>query len=214
MRVPPVVVGIIGLMIGLGLVIAATFEPNYDVVHRERVHLPASLVPPPKDIGEMVRRADVIIIGKVDSVLSESRLEPYGVAGKGNVPIEMRPTFPITDYKVSVQTTLKGDSIYPGSSLTLRELGHQSADETVSLSGSLGMSELGDRMLLLLGQNPDGTYGLHFGPFSQIDIDGDVARYAGHISTQPIEFTSRLAPTQLIMDVRDEVERQMAQGSE
>lgn len=55
--------------------------------------------------------------------------------------------------------------------------------------------------------NPDGTYGLHFGPYSRFDIDGETVVYSDGIAL-PMRFASQLGPDQFERDIRHEVESQ------
>ena len=160
--------------------------------------IPASMVPAASSVEGLVSHADVIVIGTIGATVNETTIGPYNAESGDNAP-----TFPVTDYQITVTRVLKdGGSVTAGDPLVLRQLGHLSVQkESPGLFERFPMSKPGDSRLFVLGENPDGTtYGLHFGPYSRFDIDGDVVAYSD-IARPRVTFADQLSPSQLIADI-------------
>jgi hypothetical protein len=168
----------------------------------------AMLVPPPKDLSELVSKADIIAIGEVAEVIRQGYYGGYDATGRlilhAGEPDKPVSGVPFTDFSIKVERSLKDDgSIAAGQPIILRITGHPT-NEVRRLSDDLQvdfpMSFPGDRHLLLLSKNPDGSYGFYYGPWSRLVIDGEIVRVSNG-AKEPLKFANServFTPAELI----------------
>ena len=166
-------------------------------------HVPAVIVGEAEDMDQLVSKADVIVVGTIGVSATERTINPYSGGS------DLAPRMPVTDYQVTVTSVLKGDGdISSGDTLTLREFGHLSKEETnPEFYENFPMSRVGDSRLFVLGKNPDDTtYGLYFGRFSQFSIDGNVVEYSD-MGGKEVRFARNVSPTDFLTAIREEMNR-------
>ena len=166
-------------------------------------HIPITPVGAAEDIEDLVEKADVIVVGTVGTSVTEHTIGPYSGGYDG------APTFPVTDYQVTVTSVLKGDgSVSSGNTLTLREYGHLSVANTgAHTHDKFPMSNAGDSRLFVLGKNPDDvTYGLYFGPYSRFSVDGNAVKYPG-LDDESVQFAKNVSPADFMASIQEEVNR-------
>lgn len=162
----------------------------------------ASFVPPPQSIAELVGKANVIVIGTVGPIVNQGTFAGYD-AGGNVIPSKStsHPDLPITDFQINIEKVLQDDgTIRAGKPLILRMLGHpiNRAERDADRSSYFPMSYTGDRHIFFLSKNPDGTYGLYYGPWSRLVIDGQVVAISDGART-PVQFAGRsFKPTEFI----------------
>ncbi len=71
---------------------------------------PASMLPYPRDVDQLVAWSDVIVLGTISSAPQERRIGPY-VDGKTLPAEEAEVGMPVTDYEVQIETVLTGDQV-------------------------------------------------------------------------------------------------------
>ena len=192
-----------GILSLVALTTAAKMNPAHGIAD-----IPAAMVGAPDDMEDLVEQADVIVVGTIGSAATETTIGPYDLE-----PGKQAPTFPVTDYQLTVTTVLKGaDDVATGDTLALRLFGHLSKeDESPAFFNQFPMSKPDDVGVFGLAKNPDGsTYGLQFGPFSRFDLDGAAVVYSGMDGLR-VDFASGVAPAQFIKNIRQEVASQGAQ---
>lgn len=131
----------------------------------------------PRSLQEVIQRADLIGIGTVTRVLATHDLAPYD-AGASFQGLRI----PVTDYEVQVDDVMRGPSSM--ATITLRVEGRPDGTRA-----PFPMPRLGERNLLFLSVNADGTYGLFFNFASRMFIDGPRPTYSD-ASRRPEPFTS------------------------
>ena len=152
-----------------------------------------SMIPRPRTVEELVAGADVIIMGTIDSVLEERIMGGYGDEGRALPAGE--GGLPYTDYAVNIESLLKvDDRVSAETGLVLRMFGHLSNKNAAIALNSFTLPTPGDRLLLALGRNPDGTYGS--GPEGLLDIEGERVTYA-----DGLPFAAGISPDQLMRDI-------------
>ena len=157
-----------------------------------RPAIAGSMIPRPRTVEELVAGADVIIMGTIDSVLEERIMGGYGDEGRALPAGE--GGLPYTDYEVNIESLLKvDDRISAETGLVLRMFGHLSNKNAAITLNSFTPTP-GDRLLLALGRNPDGTYGS--GPEGLLDIEGERVTYA-----DGLPFAAGISPDQLMRDI-------------
>jgi len=134
-------------------------------------------------LDELLSKAPLIFIGEVGVVVRYGTSAGYGPNGEmltstdpaGN-PL---PQAPFTDFALKVEEVLRDDgAIASGKPIILR-MGGRATPEMKKLTekADYPFSYTGDRHLFLLNLEPDGkTYGLHYGPWSRLLIDGEILR--------------------------------------
>jgi hypothetical protein len=85
---------------------------------------------------------------------------------------------PVTDFRLTVEEVLRDDgTIASGEPIILRAWGFSTQETHEATKDSeYPLSYTGDRHLFLLGRNPDGTYGISYGTWSRLIIDGESLR--------------------------------------
>ena len=166
-------------------------------------HVPAVIVGEAANMDQLVGKADVIVVGTIGASVTERTIAPYSGGA------DLAPRMPVTDYQVTVTSVLKGDGdVSSGDTLTLREFGHLSKEETnPEFYEDFPMSKVGDSHLYVLGKNPDNTtYGLYFGRFSRFSIDGNMIEYAD-MDGKEVRFAPNVTPTSFLTAIQEEVSR-------
>lgn len=143
----------------------------------------AAAVPAPKTLDELLNSAPLIFIGEIGPVVQYGTFAGYRPDGKmltetdpaGN-PL---PQVPFTDFTLKVEEVLRDDgAIASGKPIILRMGGYATPEmKKLTENSDYPFSYTGDRHLFLLTPGPDGkTYGLHYGPWSRLLIDGKILR--------------------------------------
>mgnify|MGYP000547472584 CR=1 FL=1 len=134
------------------------------------------MVPRAGSAEELVSRSHVIVLGTIGPDPVERRIGPYGEDGQP-LPADDEGGNPFTDYLVQIEDVLiADDSVADLDTLVLRMFGHLSDRDSVITPNVFTLPNPGDRLLLALGLNPDGTYGS--GPEGLLDIDGEAVAFA------------------------------------
>lgn len=107
---------------------------------------------------------------------------------------------PATDLRLHVEEVLRDDgTIAAGEPVILRIVGfatEELAASEIMQNSAFPLSYTGDRHLFVLGRNPDGTYGLTYGPWSRLIIDGEILRVSNP-ERQPLIFEGQDEPVTL-----------------
>ena len=176
-----------------GLMIQLTTQPGsraaIDMSDSAEDHYTSAafFVEEPANAPEFVSEMDVIVVGRVASVIGTDKINSYNVEDnlrniKEGDPISAE--LPTTDYELIVERVILGENVQVNGSITLRVLG--SPDHVEPYPARMQMPQVGDRRIYGLGVNPDGTYGL-YGWWSQFVIDGDRATHADDLR-QTVSF--------------------------
>ena len=187
----------------LGLVIGILFT-NTLSKHGTALDMgTGSGLPIPANRQELVQKADVIVVGRVGQVVRQGEFAGYAADGtlirpESADPRIRNPALPFYDLEIKVERIIKDDGVIrSGKPLLLRMSGVRTAAQ-INPQDDFPMSSPGDRHLFFLSRNPDNeTYGLYFGAWSRLNIDGPIvtASDGGH-STIP--FIGRTAPSDFI----------------
>lgn len=172
---------------------------------------PLPSAPVPVSIDELAGDADVIIIGAVASVVAQGSFAGYDEGGNllhTTDPNLAHADLAFTDYAMTVEQVLLDDgALQAGKPLVVRivEQSTNAAQPSARQTPYLPLSSIGDRHLWLLSRNPDQqTYGLRYGPWSRLVVDGPIVvlsdgqqtpvKIAGSTLT-PADFDQRLRDT-------------------
>ena len=214
MRAPAAVIGLAALTViglacgsggtpadaGPGETLVAPPEPGEGQTIGEVAPPPTtmgSMVPRPRNIEQLVARADVIVLGSVGTAVEERQIGGYGDDGRLMPPGE--GGIPVTNYEVRIESVLKGDGVVTsGGTLVLRIFGHRNSQGGAITSVVFHLPEPGDHLLFALGKNPDGTCGS--GPEGLLNVDGDIVTFADGVS-----FVTEISPDEFMQDLRDVV---------
>lgn len=162
---------VMGFVVG-GFVISLDYQRAATTSTLLNANDTASFIPPPNRMSDLVQRSDLIVIGVTQSVLQESAFGGYDISGNV-IQSTDGSSVPLTDFNINVEQVIYSKDAPQPSTLTLRMIGHVS-DVTNSVNDSTAyfpMSQVGERRLFFLSKNPDGTYGLFYGPWSRLIID-------------------------------------------
>ena len=155
------------------------------------------MIPRPNSVEELVARADVIVLGTIVTVPEEKNIA-YGEDGQALLVGE-EAGIPVTDFQVQIEGVLKTDgTATDGGTVVLRMFGHLSDQSAVTTSVVVTLPQPGDRMLLALGRNPDGTYGS--GPEGLLNVDGDKVVYS-----DGVPFAHDVSPGQFMREIKSAV---------
>jgi hypothetical protein len=163
-----------------------------------------TVVPIPSSLDDLLDRTLLIFIGEVGVVEQCFALSSYDWDGKANgKPVDCADPqdwsgIPVTDFRLTVEEVLHDDgTIASGQPIILRALGF-STQEThdATKNSEYPLSYTGDRHLFLLGCNPDGTYGISYGVWSRLIIDGEILRISNG-AQQPLQFQDSDGPISL-----------------
>jgi hypothetical protein len=188
---------LIGVILGLGILSVPLFSHASPEAH-------ASLVAPPQSLDELVDKATLIFSGEVGPV--EQCLSLSGYDWDGSLlatPADCSDPqvygLPVTDFQLLVEEVLRDDGkIAAGKPIILRVLGFP-IEEIVQMSqdSEFPFSSTGDRHLFVLSPNPDGeSYGLYYGPWSRLNIDGEILRVSNG-KREPLQFRDSDSPVTL-----------------
>jgi hypothetical protein len=174
-----------------------------------------SIARQPQSIDDLVRPADIIVIGTVGRVVNQGAFGGYdqnGVAlierpdaneratlpGATPVPSE---ALPFTDFEINVEEViLDNGDLRAEKPLILRMVGLPT--DGVDAGSVYPMSHTGDRHLFLLSANPDkATYGFYYGPYSRLNIDGSTVTCSDGARTG-LSFAGALSPLQFVQAVK------------
>lgn len=156
----------------------------------------AMLVPPPKNMVELTSKADIIVVGEVGEVIQQGYYGGYDAAGKliprTGEPDKPGSGIPFTDFGLKIERVLKDDgSIAAGQPVILRMTGHPTEEVrrlNADPQAEYPMTFPGDRHLFLLSKTPDNSaYGLYYGAWSRLIVDGDVVRVSSG-AKEPLKF--------------------------
>jgi hypothetical protein len=161
---------------------------------------------PPRSLDELVDKAPVIFIGMVGPAVRYIDRCPYTgdaelltACPAADVDGNPAPTYPLTDFLLDVEVVIRDDAtIARHDPILLRLLGRVT-DELKYLSpgGEYPFSYTGERYLFLLTPIPDeNVYGLAYGPWSRLIIEGDYLRVSDE-TRQPLQFGQNSAPITL-----------------
>ena len=186
-----VVAVIVGIVSGLIIQLVAQQSPQMTIKTTDSAEYPytsaAFFMETPANAAEFVSKMDVIVVGRILSVIGTDKINSYNLEDnlrnvrEGDpVPAEL----PTTDYKLVVERVILGENVQVNGSITLRVLG--SPNHVELYPARMQMPQVGDRRIYGLGANPDGTYGL-YGWWSQFVIDGDRVTHADDLR-QPVSF--------------------------
>jgi hypothetical protein len=156
-------------------------------------------------LKELTQHADLIVIGTVGSIVDEGQFLGYDKAGNRRDKDPDAPDVPpltYVDYEIVVEQVLKGGEGHKtGNPVILRMPSKRTGP--VEADAEYPMSAPGDHHLFFLTRNPDKkTYGLGYGAWSRLMIDGSVVRYSDG-KRSPIDFTEAGTPDEFIKKVKD-----------
>lgn len=151
-----------------------------------------STIPPPQDIEDLLKRAEVVVVAKTANIVKQSTFSGYDKDGRviqGKFPDLPNSDLPYTDFSLQIEQAIRSDdATEKGDPIILRMLGHpkQGEELTRDQQSSFPLSLIGERRLYFLSKNPDGTYGLYYGPWSRLNIDSVVTVSNG--AKTPVQF--------------------------
>ena len=168
-----------------------------------------SIIPPPTSLKELVSTADIVVLGTVGPIIEEAAFAGYGANGelidvaKSNAELPGLPSRAIqrVDYSINIEQVLKGNEAVAsaGGNIILRMPGKSTGK--VFVDDDYPMSAVNDRHLFFLRQNPDRkTYGLFYGPWGRLIVDGISIAYSDGKRTPP-EFARNVPPSTFIKQV-------------
>ena len=109
------------------------------------------------------------------------------------------PNIVVTDFPLRVEKVIRDDGgIAAGKSIILRMIGAaEPGTKGLTENIEFPFSYPGDRYLFLLTPNRDGkTYGLRYGPWSRLIVDGEILR-TSRGKQQPLQFEGTDQPVTL-----------------
>ena len=156
------------------------------------------LVPPPKSAAQLAEDSDLILIGTIETLHKESGFKGYDALGnllegkESKHPLETpekepHPLIPFTDFVIKADQILKNnESTLNTQKIILRELGSYTnvIRGKERDSKDFPISKIGEKWLLFLNKNPEGTYGLRYGPISRLDINENFVRTSNKDKTR------------------------------
>lgn len=172
-----------------------------------------SAVPPPRTMADLVRHADLVVEGTVYNIVKEGYFTGYDAQGNfipGQPPNQNNPSMPYTDYEIIVENTWRGkEAMQSGKSIILRLVGPPqfAADGSPSRQGYFPMSYPGDKHLFFLSKNPDESYGLFYGPWSRLNIDGATVTVSDDQRTPANLDGKALRPAEFLTQVQQAVQQ-------
>lgn len=158
----------------------------------------------PQSLDELLDRATLIFIGEIGPVEQCLSISGYDWDGSVNgTPVDCANPqnwsgVPVTDFRLTVEEVLRDDgTIASGEPIILRALGFATKEgKEITKDSEFPLSYTGDRHLFLLGRNPDGTYGISYGVWSRLIIDGESLRVSSGWQ-QPLQFQDSNGPITL-----------------
>ncbi|HEX6292575.1 MAG TPA: hypothetical protein VFZ66_25545 [Herpetosiphonaceae bacterium] len=172
----------------------------------------AFLMPTPNTLGELVEKADIIVVGTIGEELRQQSFVGYDEQGRAitasdqRLPAEAETLF--HDFAVNVEEVIKDDgTIQAQQPLVLRTIFARNTKEIDPAQHYPGVFP-GDRYLLLLSRNPDhATYGFYYAAASRLLIDGDAVTLSDGART-PLPFSKGVAPQAFLGQLRRMVRQQ------
>lgn len=160
-------------------------------------------MPQPKSYAELLKVSDMIVVGTVGDIVEQGTFGGYGKDGKMINPSEsIAPGVNYIDYRVDVEQVVRDDgTIQRGGSVILRMNGDR-GQKAIDPEAYFPLSAKGDRHLFFLTQTPDSAaYGLVYGPWSRLNIDGETVTYSDGqkslvnfaLGYKPTDFVKQLA---------------------
>ncbi len=155
---------------------------------------------------ELLLTSNLVVVGTVLERTDETFELPYNAAEiratlrPGDPPIE---PFPFTYYSFQVDQVVH-DEVGVENVIELRLAGHEVDGRLLSI---MDAPAVGDRLLMVLGNNPDGSFG-PITAFHSFTLDGPEARYvSGESGSRVLGFTNARAPQAFIAQIRAELNR-------
>lgn len=147
--------------------------------------------PYPRDLAELLSKADVVVTGSVERIAFVGDVAPYD-AGPSYTGRRIR----VSDYEIRPERVLLDDgTVATGRALVVRVLGSPGPDEARM---PFLLPKVGERSLFFLKVHPDrATYGLYFPAASRILLDGAVVTYSDR-GRAPVPFAPTASPQQFI----------------
>lgn len=190
--------------IAIGIVSGAAIpsgSPSPDD-HTEGYTSTVSFLKEPTDLREFASKMDVIVVGRVTSIIGSSTINSYNEQDNSrNIKEEdsIPSALPVTDYELTIEQVILGEDLQANDRITLRAVGLQS--NVARYPAHKQMPEMGDRRVYGLSENPDGTYGT-YSWWSQFLIDGDQVTHADDFR-KPVSFTEDTEPSKFINALRE-----------
>ena len=182
--------------IAIGIVSGAAI-PNLSNTDTEEYTSMAYFPKKPANVNEFVDKMDVIVVGRVTSVIGSSTINSYDEQDNNRNIREndaISPALPITDYELTVEQVILGNNLQTDDTITLRAIGSQ--DSVGRYPARMQMPQVGDRQVYGLGTNPDGTYGIYTW-WSRFLIDGDRVTHTDDLR-KPVDFVDATEPSKFI----------------
>ncbi len=163
--------------------------------------------PPPQSLDELVSKSSLIVFATVGDVVRYFEFDGYrgdGVLQGLNdfgTRLSGKPMseFSATDFYLLVDRVIRDDGrVTWGKSIVLRMPGHSTMTAKLETEASeYPASYTHDYHLFLLTANPDGySYGLYYGPWSRLTVDGNILRVSNG-AQQPLQFEGTDQPVTL-----------------
>lgn len=186
-RVAILSVAAMGIMIGLAILSISKQEDITDSMLNRFGRSRLELTGPAGSLIDMVESADAILIGEVDSVDDSGLFAGYN----GDSIIEVHtptpnpslgsPTppplaaLPYVDLLIDDENVLKNDA--SNTDWILRMVAEGVASTAIVCSDDFvefPPGDIGERYMFFVSQNPDGSYGLHHGPYDRIILGSEI----------------------------------------
>lgn len=172
-----------------------------------------SAVPPPRTMADLIRHADIVVEGTIGNIVKEDYFSGYDAQGSlipSQPPNPTNASLAYTDYEITPENTLRGkEAVQSNKPTILRLIGHPqfTSDGRASRQGHFPMSYPGDKHLFFLSKNPDDSYGLFYGPWSRLNVDGATVTISDDQQT-PVTFDGQaFQPTEFLAQVNQAVQQ-------
>ncbi len=204
----------IAVILAWGLVGVLDLKPD----NSSRAHNSRSMAlwpPPPSSMTELVEESDVIVSGRIESVIREFEMGPYAdnsihPVEEGPVPADPNPTATptlpgvhVTLYEVSIDRILLADGRIQDSG-TIEYIEAGSAEENIAFADSKPMPQPGDEFLFAFVLSPDGA-NYAAGRWGLIDISGGEVVYADWERAE-VSYAAEMSPAEFIANIEEEAE--------
>lgn len=152
-----ILITVIGLGIGIAQGKSKTSTPLMDVEIRSDTMIPNPL---PDSVDHLVESSDIIVVGKVGEAVNTEIFYGYGSEAEDLARQDKETSatlgLPIVDYEIIVEEVILGSTDLEQNGTILFRIAGAPEPE----NRDTGFIEIGDRKLLFLTANPDGTYGI------------------------------------------------------
>lgn len=169
--------------------------------------------PPPQDVGELVRDSELIVFGRVGSIVDELRFAGYDERG-GKVVRGGDDDLPWVDYRIDVLEVLKGrDALGSARSLIYRMADSRAPGQEVipepRPDAVFPMPQPGEEYLFFLNREPDPeVWSSKYHAYARVITDGAVVRASDGRRTA-FELDGRAAdPAEFVRQVRASIAQQ------